>query len=111
MLNGVSVSEQHADDADGGERDREHDDERVAQRFVLRRHDRVDEDDGEDQHELQLAERLGLLLDFVAEPDGEVLSARALRRAGPERPSTASLSVVSVSALTRWMRSWFLRSI
>src|SRR5688572_31341434 len=44
----------------------------VAQRLVLRRHHRVDQDDGENQYQLQLAERFCLLLDLVAEADGEV---------------------------------------
>ena len=41
-------------DADGGDRHREHDDERIAQRLVLRRHDGVDEHEREDQHQPQL---------------------------------------------------------
>ena len=64
--------QQRADDADGGERHREHDDERVPERLVLGRHDRVDEDERQDQRQQQLVERLGLLLDLGAEPDGEV---------------------------------------
>ena len=93
--------EQRADDADGRQRDREHDDERVAQRLVLRRHHRVDEDDREDEHELQLAERLGLFLDLVAEADREALRHLRSPAAAPERRPPLSLSVVSTSAFTR----------
>ena len=69
---GGAGQQQAQHDADRRHRNREHDDERVAQRLVLRRHHRVDEQHGEDQHELQLLERLGLLLDLGAEADREV---------------------------------------
>ncbi len=67
-------------DANGRGRHREHDDERIAQRLVLRRHDGVDEDEREDQHHPQLIERLGLFLDLGAEPDVEVLRHAELRQ-------------------------------
>ena len=111
MLNGVFGQQQPADDADRRDRDREHDDERVAQRLVLRRHHGVDEQDGEDQHELQLLERLRLLLDLGAEADGEVGRHADLAEPRLHGGSTASLSGISISALTRVMRSMFLRSI
>ena len=72
MLNDVPVSSRLSTTPIAGDRNREHDDERVAQRLVLRRHHRVDEQDGEQQHQLQLLERLGLLLDLGAEADREV---------------------------------------
>ena len=40
---------------------------------VLRGHDGVDEDDGEDQHQSQLSECLRLLLGFRTKADREVL--------------------------------------
>jgi hypothetical protein len=48
------------------------------ERLVLRRHDRVDEDEREDQHRPQLREGLGLLFDFGAEPDREILGQEAV---------------------------------
>ena len=94
MLNDVSGQLERQHDADGGQRHREHDDERIAQRLVLRRHHGVDEHERQDQHQPQLVERLGLLLDLGAEADarspGGTLN---LAAAAPGRPSTASLSV------------------
>ena len=107
----MPVSLSASDDADRGERHREHDDERIAQRLVLRRHDGVDEQDGEDQHDLQLVERARLLLDFGAEPDREVRRHRERSGSRALTAATASLSVTSGSAVTRTMRSWFLRWI
>ena len=72
MLKDVSVSSRLSTTPIAGDRNREHDDERVAQRLVLRRHHRVDEQHGEHQHQLQLLERLRLLLDLGAEADREV---------------------------------------
>ena len=66
--------------ADGRQRNREHDDERIAQRLVLRRHHGVDEHEGEDEQQLELLERLGLFLDLRAEPDGEVTRDVQLRQ-------------------------------
>ena len=61
------IQRQH--DADRRRRHREHDDERVAERLVLRRHDGVDEDKRQNQHQAQLVERLRLLLDLGSEAD------------------------------------------
>ena len=83
MLNDGAGQLQREHDADGGRRHREHDDERIAQRLVLRRHHGVDEHEREDQHHPQLVEGLGLLLDFGAEADAEVLRQQAVELRQP----------------------------
>ena len=72
MLNGVFVSSR-APRRQSRRADREHDDERIAQRFVLRRHHGTNQHDGEDEDELQLAERRTrrcLLSQITMAPDG-----------------------------------------
>ena len=60
---------QHGDHADRRERNREQDDERVAQRLELRRHHHVDQHQRQNGGERQFAERLLLVLPFASEPD------------------------------------------
>ena len=87
MLNDVPVSLSASTTPMRRRRHREHDDERIAQRLVLRRHHRVDEHQRENQHHAQLVECLRLLLDFGAEADAEVLRhAVQLRQPLPAPP-------------------------
>ena len=70
MLNDVPVSLQRQHDADGGRRHREHDDERIAQRLVLRRHHGVDEHAAPRISTIRSwSNALRLLLDLGAEAD------------------------------------------
>ena len=94
MLNDVPVSLQRQHDADRRGRHREHDDERIAQRLVLRRHDGVDEHQRQDQHHAAAASNaLRLLLDLGAEADAEVLRHARSAAGASSTASTASLSV------------------
>ena len=77
-------------DADQGERDREHDHERVQQRLELRRHEQVDEERREGEREEEAVHRPRRLLVLAGEPDGDGVEASRCAFAAPRRAPRSS---------------------